>query len=192
MILDEIFQKLERSDTGFTLHYPFLYSLVLGLESKEVFEFGTGFSTHCILHALEKTGGNLTSCDVTHCDDNPNVTDFTKNSKRWTFHHGNSNVIIPTIDHQQYDLILHDGSHVGEEVVEDLQYIYQYLKHDGILITHDTRHHSLGEEMMGAVEEFALGKDLEMLTLPYGYGLTFFRNKGNLDSPVNLTWEKKR
>lgn len=25
----------------------------------------------------------------------------------------------------------------------------------------------------------------------YGYGLTFFRNKGNVENPVNLTWRKR-
>jgi len=191
MILNEIFEKIEKSDTGFTLHYPFLYSLVLGLESEEVFEFGTGFSTHCILNALEKTGGQLISCDVTHYNDNPNVTEFTKQSERWAFHHGNSNSTFDSINHKQYDLILHDGSHIGPEVLVDLNNIYPYLKHDGILITHDTRHHSLGPDMMNAVDEFSEGKDIEMLTLPYGYGLTFFRNKGNKDNKVNLTWRKK-
>ena len=192
MILNEIFEKLDKSDTGFTLHYPFLYSLVLGLESKEVFEFGTGFSTHCILHALEKTNGNITSCDVSHFNDNPNVTDFSKHSSRWTFHHGNSNNTVSNINHPQYDLILHDGSHIGSEVFTDLENIYPYLRHDGILVTHDTRHHDLGSDMMSAVNAFAQGRDIEMLTLPYGYGLTFFRNKANKNNPVTLTWEKQR
>ena len=95
------------------------------------------------------------------------------------------------VEFDQYDLILHDGSHIGSEVLVDLNNIYPYLKHDGVLITHDTRHHSLGDGMMGAVEEFAKDKDLEMCTLPYGYGLTFFRNKANIDNKVNLTWRKK-
>ena len=190
-ILEEIFSKIDKSDTGFTLHYPFLYSLVLGLESKNVFEFGTGFSTHCILHALEKTNGNLVSCDVTHYNQNPNVTEFTKSSERWKFHHGNTNQTFHKIDHKQYDLILHDGSHIGSEVLIDLNNIFPYLKHDGILITHDTRHHDLGEDMMSGVNAFAKDKDIEMLTLPYGYGLTFFRNKGNKENKVNLTWRKK-
>ena len=97
MILQEIYNKIDVSDTGFTLHYPFLYSLVLGLESKNVFEFGTGFSTHCILNALEKTGGKLISCDVTHFNDNPNVTEYTKGNENWAFHHGNSNLIFDEI-----------------------------------------------------------------------------------------------
>ncbi len=190
-ILEEISSKIDKSDTGFTLHYAFLYSLVLGLESKEVFEFGTGFSTHCILHALKKTNGHLTSCDVTHYNQNPNVTDFTKSNKSWAFHHGHSNFIFNSIKHKQYDLILHDGSHIGSEVLIDLNNILPYLKHDGILITHDTRHHDLGEDMMAGVNAFAKDKDIEMLTLPYGYGLTFFRNKGNKENKINLTWRKK-
>ena len=191
MILQEIYDKIDKSDTGFTLHYPFLYSIVLGLESKEVFEFGTGFSSHCILHALEKTGGHLTSCDVIHYNDNPNVTKFTTQSKRWTFYHGNSNHTLNHTTHPQYDLILHDGSHIGAEVLADLNNIYPHLKYDGILITHDTRHHTLGEDMLNATKEFAKDKDVEMLTLPYGYGLTLFRNKENRENKIKLTWTKK-
>ena len=190
-ILEQIEQKIKLSNTGMSLHYAFLYSCILGMESRDVFEFGTGFSTHVILNALDKTGGTLTSCDVTHFTKNPNVTDFTKESLRWTFHHGNTNKTFDTIEHTMYDVILHDGSHVGSEVLVDLNNIYPYLKHDGILITHDTRHHTLGPDMMSAVEEFAKDKDLEKCTLPYGYGLTFFRNKGNPNNRVNLTWRKK-
>lgn len=189
-ILQEIYDKIKISDTGFTLHYPMLYSIILGMESKNVFEFGTGFSTHCILHALEKTDGRLISCDVTHKDMNRNVTDFTKNSNRWKFYHANSNLLLDNIDHEQYDVILHDGSHIGDEVLVDLEKIYPYLKQDGILITHDTMHHNLGEDIMRAVMKFAKNKELEMCTLPYGYGLTFFRNIKNKDDRVQLTWKK--
>jgi len=190
-ILQEIYDKIKISDTGFTLHYPMLYSIILGMESKNVFEFGTGFSTHCILHALEKTDGRLISCDVTHKDMNRNVTDFTKNSNRWKFYHGNSNLLLDNIDHEQYDVILHDGSHIGDEVLVDLEKIYPYLKQDGILITHDTMHHNLGEDMMRAVMKFAKNKELEMCTLPFGYGLTFFRNIKNKNHKVDLTWKKR-
>ena len=192
-ILEQIAAKAERGDTGMSLHYGFLYSCVVGMETKKIFEFGSGFSTHVILHALEKTGGTLTSVDVTNYTDNPNVTQFSRSSDRWSFYHGNSNEMFADedVEFEQYDLILHDGSHVGSEVLVDLNNIYPYLKHDGILITHDTRHHTLGEGMMGAAEEFAKDKDLEMCTLPYGYGLTFFRNKGNFDNSVKLTWRKR-
>tara|TARA_B100000427_G_scaffold263954_1_gene228960 strand:+ start:3921 stop:4499 length:579 start_codon:yes stop_codon:yes gene_type:complete len=190
-IFEEIIRKSESGTTGFSLHYPFLYSCVVGLECENVFEFGTGYSTHVILNALEKTGGVLTSCDVTDYNQNPSITEFTKNSDKWNFYNGNSTEIFEDIEMEQYELILHDGSHVGEEVLVDLNNIYPYLKHDGILITHDTRHHTLGAGMSKAVEEFVKDKDVEYCTLPYGYGLTFIRNKGNLDNKVNLTWRKR-
>ena len=192
-ILEQIAEKANKGDTGMSLHYGFLYSCIVGMESKNVFEFGSGFSTHVILHALEETGGLLTSVDVNDYESNTNITEFSKNSERWNFYHGNSNDIFndENVEFDQYDVILHDGSHIGEEVLLDLNKIYPYLKHDGILITHDTRHHTLGEDMMSAVEKFSKYKDLEMCTLPYGYGLTFFRNKGNIDNKVNLTWKKK-
>ena len=190
-ILEDIFQKSKSASTGFSLHYPFLYSCVLGLESKNVFEFGSGYSTHVILNALEETGGILTSCDVTDYSVNPSITEFTKNSNRWNFYHGNSTEIFNDIELEQYDLILHDGSHVGEEVLVDLNNIYPYLKHDGILITHDTRHHTLGAGMSKAVDDFVQDKDVEYATLPYGYGLTFIRNKSNIKNKVELTWRKR-
>ena len=76
-------------------------------------------------------------------------------------------------------------------IITHLNNIYPYLKNDGILITHDTRHHTLGEGMSKAVEEFVKDKDVEYATLPYGYGLTFIRNKANVDSKVELTWRKR-
>ena len=189
-ILEQIAAKAKKGDTGMSLHYGFLYSCVVGLESQNVFEFGSGFSTHVILHALEETGGTLTSVDINDHTVNTNITEYSKNSDRWNFYHGSSNEMFDDVEFEQYDLILHDGSHISEEVLADLNNIYPYLKHDGILITHDTCHQTLGEGMKNAVEEFAKDKDLEMCTLPYGYGLTFFRNKGNMDNKVNLTWRK--
>lgn len=190
-ILEEIHDKTKKSDTGFCLHYHFLYALVLGLECKSVFEFGSGFSTHCILKALSETGGNLISCDVNTIERNGNITEYSQNSKNWELVVGNSNLTVPMINHKQYDLILHDGSHIASEVLIDLKNIYPYLKHDGILVTHDTRHPNLGNDMMGAVNTFAKNKNIEMLTLPYGYGLTLLRNRGNKENKVNLTWRKK-
>ena len=43
-ILEQIAAKAEKGDTGMSLHYGFLYSCVVGLESKKVFEFGSGLS----------------------------------------------------------------------------------------------------------------------------------------------------
>ena len=45
--------------------------------------------------------------------------------------------------------------------------------------------------MSKAVEEFVKDKAVEYATLPYGYVLTFIRNKGNVDNKVELTWRKR-
>ena len=39
-ILEQIAAKAEKGDTGMSLHYGFLYSCIVGMESKNVFEFG--------------------------------------------------------------------------------------------------------------------------------------------------------
>ena len=44
-ILEQIAAKAEKGDTGMSLHYGFLYSCVVGLESKKVFEFGLLFQS---------------------------------------------------------------------------------------------------------------------------------------------------
>ena len=192
-MLKEIYDQIENSTTdrskGFSLHYALLYSLVLGLESKNVFEFGTGYSTEVILRALEKTGGKLISCDKRNKKQR-SISDYTRDNPNWSFYRGHSNLIFNDIEHQQYDLILHDGSHRGSEVLIDLNNIYPYLKHDGILIIHDTRHSVFGSKMMSAILKFIKNKDMEICTLPYGSGLTFFRNNGNIENKVELTWRK--
>lgn len=189
-ILFEIYKKTQKSDTGFALHYMFLYSLIQGLECKNVFEFGSGFSTHIILKLFENTSNKLTSCDITHFNKNKNITEFTTKSNNWCFYHGNSTKIFDSIEHDQYDLILHDGSHIGSEVLIDLNNIYPYLKNNGILLVHDTLHPSLGKHINEVVEIFKKDKELESCTLPYGYGLTVIRNQSNKKHPVRLTWKK--
>ena len=62
--IDFIVKKQPLNDTGLTRHYLTLYSIVLGMESTNVFEFGAGFSTQTIVEALKLTGGKLTSVDM--------------------------------------------------------------------------------------------------------------------------------
>ena len=47
------------------------------------------------------------------------------------------------------------------------------------------------EGKVSNLEDFVKDKDVEYATLPYGYGLTFIRNKANIDSKVELTWRKR-
>ena len=196
--LDFIVKKHHLNDTGLTRHYLTLYSIVLGMESKNVFEFGAGFSTQSMIEALKLTGGNLTSVDMRTVESR---TDFPFNFENdnkdiWTFHNGNSLDVVPTLDHSKcYDIVLHDGSHTGSEVTKDLDNIVPFVKTGGLILIHDTTHYELGPEMRKGVTNSKLIKEYKHdgSTLPYGYGLTIIRL---LDNPhnnerVEILWRKE-
>jgi len=61
MEFEEMLDRHHSDDAGFCRHYMLLYSIVLGMEAKSVFEFGSGYSSKTILKALSKTGGHLYS-----------------------------------------------------------------------------------------------------------------------------------
>ena len=195
--LDFIVKKHHLNDTGLTRHYLTLYSIVLGMESKNVFEFGAGFSTQVIVEALKLTNGKLTSVDMRPLFTREDIpSDFLDNNKDiWSFNEGNSLNVVPTLDHSEcYDVVLHDGSHTGTEVTQDLNNIAPYVKSGGLVLIHDTAHYDLGPEMRQGLLNSDLIKNYKHdgSTLPYGYGLTIvkiFRNHNNNKS-VNITWRK--
>tara|TARA_B100001939_G_scaffold251106_1_gene218071 strand:+ start:567 stop:1187 length:621 start_codon:yes stop_codon:yes gene_type:complete len=191
-----ICDQTHKNNTGFCRHYMFLYSLILGMECKNVFEFGSGFSTKCILEALKITGGKLVSAEQRSLRKQAHFfpTHFlTENKDRWRFLQGNSLTEVPKFNHSFYDVVLHDGSHTAHEVAQDINNILPYMKKGSILITHDTQHPSLGPGMANGIKNCDIRNyKHEVLTLPYGYGLTFMRlleSKNN--EQVNISWSKQ-
>ena len=181
----------ERPAAGFARHYITLYSLVFGMEAKRVFEFGVGFSTQTIKEALRQTGGHLTSVDY-QAQENYNHED-----PLWTFYEGKSGQVVPTIIHAPYDLVLHDGSHLRDEVCEDLNNILPYIKKGGLLLIHDTNHSRKGISLMGAMLGGIEDSNLknykhEILTLPYSCGLTMVKFlTSDTDEEVQINWSPK-
>ncbi len=158
---------LKRAEhTGFAKHYLTLYSMVLGMNAQNVFEFGAGFSSLFILEALKKTGGKLTSCDLREIEG----TGLTKNdiSDNWNFITGNSIEVVPKIE-EKFDFVLHDGSHEKGVVRRDLENILPKTK--GMILIHDTEHKGYGlkKEVDGVFGVY------DKVTLPYGKGLTIIR-----------------
>jgi len=195
--IDFIVKKHHLNDTGLTRHYLTLYSIVLGMESKSVFEFGTGFSTQTMIQALKITGGKLTSVDIRPLSIRKDIPDNFLNDNKdiWSFNEGNSLNVVPTLDHNEcYDVVLHDGSHTGTEVTQDLNNIAPYVKSGGLVLIHDTSHYELGPEMRQGVHNSDLIKNYihDGSTLPYGYGLTIIRllNNPHNNKSVNITWRK--
>ncbi len=174
--LATIIERHHGDESGFSRHYLTLYALALGLEAKNVFEFGSGFSTPTLLAA--KTGND------------PDLA--TKYDGRFTYLEGDSRKEIKKIQSEVFDLVLHDGSHEWRVVYKDLRAIIGRVKHNGLVLVHDTEHIPTYRLKL-AVFFALLFVRHEKVTLPYGYGLTIIRILGNRgNGAIETTWEKER
>lgn len=189
-ILD-MYDKKSRQ-TGFTKHYLTLFAMVEGMNAKKTFEFGTGISTKMILKALEYTNGTHTSCDVRDLEDTGLSLDLKNNYlNKWNYIQKNS--MLLTEDELKtagpFDFVLHDGSHIPGEVRKDLIKILPHMKQGSLLAIHDTvqPNDNLYEASTMALSNI----EKEILTLPYGYGLTLViinENFGN--GHIDTNWRK--
>ena len=178
---------------GFTRHYLTLYTIIYGMEAKNVFEFGMGFSTQAMVEALKSTGGKLTTCDARGKGAFYPEAVFKDAPGNWTFHQGDTLQVVPMLDHSPYDVVLHDGSHQRGQVAADLTNILPHIKKGGLLLVHDTNHHDLGAGMRGGIDDSSL-KDYkhERLTLPYSYGLTIIKLlSSKTNEEVKIDWRPK-
>lgn len=196
-----IAELAERRETGLAVHYPLIWSLVVGLEARRVFEFGAGPSSAVLLDALEHA-----SSDGEHLLESIG-TDPTPACARpacravgaaWSDHGGwrhltgLSQEMLPPQAAQMgpFDFVLHDGSHAADVVASDLRLIVPHVRQFGMLAIHDTQHSYSGEEMRRGVREGLQGVDYTAVTLPYGYGLTLVRIEASAHPSRVLTREK--
>ncbi len=192
--IEKIVNAHHADTTGFSRHYLTLYTLILGMEAKNVLELGAGFSTQTILEALRQTGGKLTTYDLRDLKDTGNPEHLGVTFKDiWTYVQGDTRETLASLtNHTSFDVVLHDGSHEWRIVYQDLRKILPHIKQNGLLLLHDTEH------MPTFHLKFALGLALlgyrhEKVTLPYGYGLTITRILGNAkNGKVALAWDKKK
>ena len=189
---EEIIKKHHGSSSGFSRHYLTLYSIVLGLETKNAFEFGSGFSSKVILEALKETGGKLTTNDARSIKETGNdPRDLEENKDRWTYLQSSSKEALEKMKSEVFDFVLHDGSHEWKVVKKDLQTIIPRMKKDGIILVHDTAHTNFKLNM--AVKMALFWYKHEKVTLPYGYGLTIIRIKKNFgNGSVITSWKKNK
>lgn len=177
--------------TGFMKHYYTLFAIIEGLEAKTTFEFGTGLSTQAICEALRRTGGRHTSCDIRDLKDTGLTEKVIKeHSDIWTFIQGDSRTIDMPVG--PYDFVLHDGSHEGPIVLQDLKKIVKYMKQNSILLVHDTIDERYNPRLDLVVHKALTGINHELVTLPYGYGLTVVKILDNINNngTVTPTWRK--
>lgn len=187
--LSYIFREMTDNRIGLAPHYLFLYSAVVGLEAKSVFEFGAGMSTRVILDALRETGGELWSCSTEEqfvIVMRSRINHYPK----WRHRAVLSNVAIKEVQNEVFDLVLHDGSHAGDVVEADLRAILPRVRQYGLVLVHDTQHSYVGAEMRKAVSVILRDFDVSHVTLPYGFGLTVLRTEAPWHPPVTITRSK--
>lgn len=190
--VDMMYEKGNRR-TGFMKHYYTLFSIVQGLEAKRTFEFGTGMSTWAICAALAITSPSAAhiSCDLRELKGTGLPIDFPSQFPNWTFNQADSRVVSREVE-GPFDFVLHDGSHETDIVTEDLQNIIPKMKSNSILLVHDTKSVNFGEALLGAVKSALDDVEYELLTLPYGYGLTIVKILDNESvGVVKPTWVKQ-
>lgn len=192
MQMKDIIKIHHGNQFGFSRHYLLLYSIVLGLETKLAFEFGTGQSTKVIIEALKKTKGKLISNDVRDADIcGITSKDQKKYSDIWQFLQGRSNEVLSNVEESGFDFVLHDGAHDGKTVLEDLQFIIPKMKKNGILLVHDTEYEY--EDIRKAVGVALQKVKHQRIELPYGCGLSIIRIRQDFgNGKVKVSWKKKK
>ena len=165
---------------GFRLHYTTLFSIVLGMNAQQVFEFGCGHSSRVILSALRQTGGQLTTSELRNIEETGNTKQMIDEEKElWRFiQKPAQEVIRDEIKNQKFDVVLHDGAHEALTVMRDIREIVRHMKKNSILIVHDTNHKSYPYLNL-AIKIGLFPYRYERLNLPYGYGLTIIKIKSN-------------
>jgi predicted O-methyltransferase YrrM len=190
--LEELFSRHHSNNAGFCRHYLTLYSMVLGMETKSAFEFGSGFSTKTILQALKLTKGSLVTCDNRPLNetaifyDKETILHF----DNWTYLQKDSSLILNDIKDKTFDFVLHDGAHKCNIVDKDIKAIIPRMKTGGLFLLHDTAHPTANYNLIKSVEELNWFKH-DCITLPYGYGLTIIVVKEDFgNGKVEIKWTK--
>lgn len=194
MNFDQIINQHHNDTNGFSRHCLELYSIIVGMESQKVFEFGSGVSSQVIVKALEHTGGTLISCDERSlAETSHGKVDPSKYNGHWRYVEQNSLDFVPSMEESGFDVVLHDGSHDPRTVKKDIRAILPKIKQGGLLLVHDTEHPTRYRKLKGAVKSALRWTRHEMVTLPYGYGLTVVRITARSGAgKVEIKWRKQK
>jgi cephalosporin hydroxylase len=169
------YHALCRTPSDIYLHLPRMFELVQTMNAQHVIELGTrtGVSTIAWLHALEQTGGRLTSVDI---DGRPPIGEH----EHWTFIQGDDcdPAIVSALE--PADIVFIDTSHLFDHTVRELNLYRWLVKPGGVICLHDTEL-SMPEgapprplfPVKKAVEEFVAANGYEWFNIPecWGFGI---------------------
>lgn len=177
MSLAELYAERCETPSDIYLHLPRFVAMVEELNAQHVIELGTrsGVSTIAWLHALERTGGRLTSIDI---DPRPSIGEW----PHWTFIQGDDEDpdVVGQLD--VADIVFIDTSHLYEHTLRELNLYRWLVRPGGLLVLHDT----MLEQPEGApprprfpvrtaVEEFCRAENFGWINVPDCWGLGVIR-----------------
>jgi cephalosporin hydroxylase len=131
--LADEYERLCETPSDIYLHLPRFVAMVEALDAQHVIELGTrtGVSTLAWLHALQRTGGRLTSVDI---DARPPIGEHA----HWTFIQGDD--MDPAISGSLdvADIVFIDTSHHYTHTLRELHTYRWLVKPGGLIVCHDT------------------------------------------------------
>lgn len=131
LTLAELYAERCQTPSDIVRHLPRMVDLVRALDAKHVIELGTrsGVSTIAWLHALNETGGRLTSVDL---DPKPALGDW----PHWSFIQGDDLAVAD--DLEPADIVFIDTSHHYAQTVAELERYRHLVNPGGVICLHDT------------------------------------------------------
>jgi cephalosporin hydroxylase len=175
MNLQQMYEDRCNTPSDINEHLPTFVQLVLETNAQHVIELGTrtGVSTAAFLHALEQTGGRLTSCDI---DEKPAIGEF----EHWEFVQGDD--CSPEVLERMVpaEIVFLDTSHFYEDTLRELN-VYRHLA-TRFIVCHDTElRMPLGAPrwpvfpVKRAINEFCAVHGLDWVNHPNCWGLGVIR-----------------
>jgi len=184
-ITDEIMLRWFRERYSTSKHLLTLYSIAIGLRPKKIVEIGFGRSSFVLAKAAEETGAKLYCCD--RYDYTGYLSD--KEKEIITFIHGDGKKAMEIMKGVDF-LFLDYFSTIkrsAESIVKEVNKYIPLLKKNGIIAIHD----SIEKKYFVRKAMKALRGNVEIMNLPYNYGLALIRCLKNDNGTLEDGWFRK-
>ncbi len=173
-ISDDLIFKWSKDGYSTSRHLLNLYALAKGLCSEKIVEIGFGRSSFVLARAAHETGGHFFACDS---------RDFSyllspAEKKVTTYLNDESAIVWQKVEGIDFAFLdyFSDERIPAKFCVNEINRCLSRMKTNGIIAVHD----AMVKEypLSSAVVEIAKNPNVEVITLPYCFGLTFIKNTG--------------
>lgn len=149
------------------MHLPRLVELVEQTNAAHVIELGVraGNSTVAFLYGLERTGGTLTSVDVSEA---PDIGTWA----HWRFIHGDDldDRVLEQLD--EADILFIDTTHTYDQTLAELCAYHRLVRKGGLIVLHDTELRiGQSKPVTEAIRTFCAAREVTWVNEPINNGL---------------------